>query len=64
MIVSMILNNSNLYASHLSRATVILVVDCCQYGPSWILGLKMELMDCANFVGGTTEQSSIFLDII
>ena len=37
------------------------VVDCCQFGPSWSFGLKMELMACAGLAGGTTEQSCIFL---
>ena len=51
-------------ASNLSRVTAILLVDCCQYGPSWMFGLKMELMACADLVGSTTEQSCIFTDII
>ena len=38
--------------------------DCCQFGPSWIFGLKMDLMACANLVGGTTEQSCLFPDLI
>ena len=38
------------------------VVDCCQFGPSWMFGLKMELMVCAGLVGGTTEQSCLFSD--
>ena len=46
--------------SHLSPATAIFVVDCCQFGPSWDFGLKLELMVCADLVGGTTEQSFIF----
>ena len=50
-------------ASHLSGATAILVVDCCQFGPSWIFGLKMEFMACAGLVGGTTEKSCIFTDL-
>ena len=33
IIVSMIWNSSELSASHLSRVTVIFVVDCCQFGP-------------------------------
>ena len=45
---------------HLGPATAIFVVGCCQYGPSWIFGLNMELMACAIFVGGTTEQSCLF----
>ena len=49
MILSMIWNNSEMSASHLSRATAIFVVDCCQFGPSWMFGLKMELMACASF---------------
>ena len=50
--------------SHLSPATAILVVYYCQFGPSWIFGLKMELMVCAGLVGGTTEQSFYFPDLI
>ena len=42
---------------YLSRATAIVVVDCCQFGPSWIFGLKIELITCAGLVGGTTEKS-------
>ena len=49
---------------HLSPTTAFLVVDCCQFGPSWIFGLKMELMVCADLVGGTTEQSYLFPDLI
>ena len=64
IIVSMILNTSKLSALHLSRATAIFVVNCCQFGPSSIIGLKMELMACARLVGGTTEQSCIFPDLI
>ena len=41
---------------HLSRATFIFVVDCCEFGPNWIFGLKIELMACADLVGGTMEQ--------
>ena len=64
MLVSMIWNTSKLSALHLIRATAIFVVDCCQFGPSYIFGLKMELMACAGLVGGTTEQSCIFPDLI
>ena len=46
-----------------SRATAIFVVDGCQFGPSLIFGLKMELMACAGLVGLTTEQSCIFLTL-
>ena len=51
-------------ALHLSRATAIFVVDWCQFGPSCIFGLKMELMACADLVGVTTEQSCIFPELI
>ena len=64
MIVSMILNSSELSALHLSSATAIFVVDCCQFGPSWMFELKMELMAYYSLVGGTTEQSCIFPDLI
>ena len=63
MILSMIWFTSELSASHLSRATAIFVVDCCQFGPSWIFGLKMEHMACADLVGVTTEQICIFPDL-
>ena len=57
----MIWNTSKLSPSHLSHATAIFVVDGCQFGPSWIFGLKMELMVYAGLVGGTTDQICIFL---
>ena len=60
MIVSMIWNTSELSELHLSGATAIFVVDYCQFGPSWIFGLKMELTACADLVGGTTDQSCNF----
>ena len=40
------------------------VVDRCQFGPSWIFGLKIELMAYADLVGGTTEESCLFPDLI
>ena len=40
--------------------TVMFVVDCCQFGPKWMFGLKMELMACADLVGSRTEQICIF----
>ena len=64
MIVSMILNSSEMSALHLSPATAIFVVDCCQFDPSWISGLKMELMAYAGLVGGTKEKRFIFPDLI
>ena len=64
MIVSMIWNTSELSALDLSRAAAIFVVDCCQFGPSWIFGLKMELMACAGLVDGTMEQSCILPNLI
>ena len=49
---------------YLSPVTAIVVVDGCQFVPSWIFGLKMELMACAGLVGGTTEHSCLFSDLI
>ena len=49
---------------YLSRAAAIVVVDCCQFGPSWIFGLKMELITCAGLIGVITEQSCLFPDLI
>ena len=50
-------------ASHLIRATAIFVVDCCQFGPSWMFGLKMELMACAGLVGCTTGKAVFYLTV-
>ena len=50
-------------ALHLSGATAIFVVDCCQFGPSWIFGLKMELMAGADLVGDTTEKGLLFMTL-
>ena len=60
----MILKTAELYESHLSRATALFVVDCCEFGPSWIFGLKMKLMACVDLVGDTTEQGFIFPGLI
>ena len=49
---------------YLSRATAIFVVDCCQFGPSWMFGLKMELMACANLAVGTKDQSCHLPDLV
>ena len=38
--------------------------DCCQFVPSWMFGLEMELMACADLVAGTTEQNCLFPDLI
>ena len=38
--------------------------DCCQFGSSWIVGMKMELMVCAGLVGGTLavqRSKAVFL---
>ena len=63
MIVSMILNTYKLSELQLSHATVMFVVDCCQFGPSLVFGLKMELMACVSLIAGTTEHSCIFPDL-
>ena len=57
----MIFNTSELLQLHLSRTTAIFVVDCCQFGPSWIFGLKMELMACAGLVGRNFRKYFISL---
>ena len=64
MLLSMIYKTSELSASHLNRATAIFLVGGCQFGPSWVLGLKMELMACVDLVGGTTDQICILPDLI
>ena len=64
MIFSIIWNTSKFSALYLSCGTIIFIVECCQFGPSWMFGLKMELMACTRLVGSTTEQSCIFPDLI
>ena len=50
MIVSMIWNTSKLSALHLSHATVIFVVDCCQLGLAGFLGWKWSLLPVPNWL--------------
>ena len=42
----------------------ILLLMAANLGLAGFFGLKMELMACADLVGGTTEQSYIFSDLI
>ena len=60
----MILNTYEISALHIIHATVMFVVDCCQFVPSWMFGLKMKIVPNANLVGGTTEEICIFNDLI
>ena len=50
-----------IFSSNMSHATFFFVVDCCQCGPSWLFGLKMELMACPGLVGGTIVQGCILI---
>ena len=59
----MILKISELSELHLSCATSICFVDNCQFGPSWIFGLKIGLMACADSIGGAMEQTCLFPDL-
>ena len=49
---------------HLSHTTAIFVVDSCLFDPSWIYGLKMELMVCAGLFDVKIENGCIFPDLI
>ena len=53
-----------MFALYLSCATAIFVGGCCQFGPSSVFGLKIEIMASADLVGGTTEQNCLFPDLI
>ena len=64
MIVSKIENNYGMSALHLSRATVIFVVECCQFCPNWMFGPKIEIMASSDLVGGTPEKGCILSDFI
>ena len=61
MIESMIWNTFKLSALHLSCATAVFVVDLCQFFPSWLFVLKIEVMSCAELVGSTMLQSCFLL---
>ena len=39
-------------------------VDCCQFCPRCMFRMKMELMACTDLVGGTTEQTCLFPNLI
>ena len=56
-------NTSELSLLHLIRAAAIFNVDDRQFGPSSIFGLIMELMACADLVGGTTDTDVFFSDL-
>ena len=49
---------------HLRCASDIFGVDCCQIGSTLMFWLEMELMACAELVGGTTEQGCHFPRLI
>ena len=57
MIASLIWNIYELSALHLRPVTAFCFVVCCQISFSWMIGLEMGLMACADLVGGTTKQS-------
>ena len=63
-ILSIICNTAELSASHRRRATAMSIVACCRFVSTLIFGLKTKLMACVELVGGTTEQSCIFPDLI
>ena len=48
------------FPSYLSRTTAIFVVDCSQFGPSWMFGLKMELLACAGLFE-VQRKEAVFL---
>ena len=48
---------------NLIRATAIFVVDCCQFGPSWISGLKMELMAVPDWLVVQRSKAVFFLTL-
>ena len=63
-ILSIICNTAELSASHRRRATAMSIVACCRFVSTLIFGLKTKLMACVELVGGTTEQSCFFPDLI
>ena len=63
MLISVMWNNSELSASHLICATAIFGVDCCQFGPSWSFGLKMELMACVTWLAVQRSKDVFFLTL-
>ena len=61
MILYMIRNTAEMSASHLSRAKAIFIVDCCQFVPSLIFGLKTELMDVLTWLA--VQRSKAFFSL-
>ena len=52
-----------LSALHLSRATAVFVVDCCQFGPSWIFGLKWSLWSVPALLEVQRSKAVFFLTL-
>ena len=50
-------------ASHLSRATAIFVVDCCQFGLNWMFGLKLSLWPVPDWLAVQWSKSVFLLTL-
>ena len=61
MLLSMIWNTSELSALHLSRAIVVLVVDCCQFDPNCMFGLKWSLCLAPTWLAVQQSKAVFFL---
>ena len=59
----MIWNTYKLSPSHLSRATAIFVVDWCQFGPSWMFGLKWSLWPVPAWLAVQRSKAVFFLTL-
>ena len=62
-IVAMIWNTSELFPSHLSHATAMFVVDCCQFGPSWIFCWKWSLWPVPTWLAVQRSKAVFFLTL-
>ena len=63
MIVSMIGNFSKLSASHIISATDIFIVVCCEFGSSWIFGLKWSLWPVQTWLVVQRSKAVFFLTL-
>ena len=48
---------------HLSRATAIFVVYCCQFGPSWMFGRKLSLWPVPAWLAVKQSKAVFFLTL-
>ena len=59
----MIWNNSELSVLQMSHDMAIFLVDCCQFGPSWMFGLKLSLWPVPTWLAVQRNKAVFFLTL-